>query len=110
MKQMIYHISGSSKIESSYNATDNKLVIRWEPAHNMSCGLKYRYNLNVDRVGNVSKTTEDNHIEYTVEHCTNYSISVWSITDDGGSEIMSDQPARYSGKTENQGNQTLYMK
>jgi hypothetical protein len=70
----------------------------------MDCGLKYRYDLNVERVGNISETIDESSIEYTVKYCTNYSISVWSIIiDNNGSEIKSDQPARHAGRTENQG-------
>lgn len=79
-------------------------MISWESAYkNMDCGLKYRYYLNVDRPENISETIDDNSTEHTVEYCTNYSISVWSITADSDSEIISDQPALYAGRTEDQG-------
>ncbi|XP_046436955.1 uncharacterized protein LOC124188395 isoform X2 [Daphnia pulex] len=96
-------IKWPSKIESSYNAIDKKIVIHWEsPYKNMTCSLKYRYNLFVDRVGNVSETTEDSRIEHPAELCTNYSISVWSIVIDGSHETISDQPIRHANRTENQ--------
>ncbi len=69
----------------------------------MNCSIKYRYDLFVEREGNISKTIEDSSIEHPAEFCTDYSISVWSIIIDGSNETISDQPIRHANRTEIQG-------
>lgn len=79
-------------------------MIRWEPSlENLNCNLKYRYSLSVDKVGNITETIDDRRIEFKVEHCTNYSIAVWSIGVEGSNETISRQPARHIGRTDTQG-------
>lgn len=100
-----------SKIESSYDVGKSNLVIRWEPSlENLNCNLKYRYSLSVDKVGNITETIDDRRIEFKVEHCTNYSIAVWSIGVEGSNEIISRQPARHIGRTDTQGFEIKDMK
>ncbi|KAI9555380.1 hypothetical protein GHT06_017895 [Daphnia sinensis] len=100
-----------SKIESSYDVDKSSLMIRWEPSpENLNCNLKYRYNLNVDKLGSITETIDDKRIEFKVGHCTNYSIAVWSIGVDDSNEIISTQPARHTGRTDTQGFEIKDMK